>query len=110
MHFSVVKLILLTLKKIAKKFFEKFRGFIDALLNIVIICTNQRISEIPRMCREKVVVSVEAKLSYILYKKYRRSSGIAFWEWYDGNAKTIYKSPNLLNCCIMKVYPCRIFQ
>lgn len=59
LHFTIIKAIFLTQQQIPKELVQIFHCIRNILVQILIICTNQRISEILRMFLKHLVVRVQ---------------------------------------------------
>lgn len=65
----------------------------NTVFQVIIVCPNQRITEIPRVLSKDIVCHIKAQRAQIFDEEYRRRSGIALAEDVDlpqsGNEKLI---------------------
>ena len=80
---SVMKRILFPKQQILKEQLQEFCCFMNTVFQIVVVCPDKRIAEIPCVLSKDIICYIEAQGTEILDKEYRRRSGIAFSERMD---------------------------
>ena len=73
-----MKRILLSEQKILKEHLQKLCCFMDTVFQIIIVCPDKRIAEIPCVLCKDIVCHVETQGAEVLDEEYSRRSGIAF--------------------------------
>ena len=77
MQCPVMKRIAFIQKEIAKEQFKVLCCFVNAIFQIVIVCPNERITEIPCILGKNVICHVKPQRSQILDEEHCRRSGVA---------------------------------
>ena len=78
MHISVFQFVIRTQKQVAKEHFQEFGRRMHTILQVVIVCSYQSISEIPGIFLKSTIVYMETKCFHVFNHKNRCCSGIAF--------------------------------
>lgn len=79
-HCSILQLVMLRKNKIPEERFNVFGGGINAFAQIVVVSTNQGITEIPRMIGKRFVANVEAKRAQVFDCEHCRCTGVPLTE------------------------------
>ena len=83
--------MVLVQQEIAKEHLKELRRFVNAVLQVIVICPDQRITKIPSILSKNIVCHIKAQRAQIFDKEYRRCSGVALTENMDlpqsGNKK-----------------------
>ncbi|MBE5705099.1 MAG: hypothetical protein EGS62_13070 [Ruminococcus sp.] len=82
MKISIMKLIFLVQKQIFEKCFQILCCFVNAFLQIRIICTDKCISEIPRIFRKNIIGRRKAQCPQIFNEEHCRCSRIEIYLLY----------------------------
>ena len=78
-----MKRIALIQEEIAKEQFKELCRFMNTIFQIIIVCPNKRVPEIPCMFSENIVCYVKAKGAQIFDKKYGGCSRVALGKYMD---------------------------
>ena len=80
-HISILQLIIGSHQQIAEKHFQILCCSMNSVLQIIIICSYQSISEIPGMLLERIIINFQSKRLHIFDNKDRCCSCISFCKW-----------------------------
>ena len=87
----VMQRMILVQQEIAEEYFKEFRRFVNAVLQVIVICPDQRITKIPSILSKNIVCHIKTQRAQIFDEEYRRCSGVALTENMDlpqsGNKK-----------------------
>jgi len=75
--------MILVQQEIAEEYFKEFRRFVNAVLQVIVICPDQRITKIPSILSKNIVCHIKAQRAQIFDKEYRRCSGVSLTENMD---------------------------
>ena len=76
-----MKRMIFVQQKIAKEQFKVFCRFMNAIFQIIIVCSDQRIPKIPCVLRKNVIRYIKTQCAQILDEKHRRRPGVSFPEY-----------------------------
>lgn len=82
-HSAVLQIVGCIKQQIADEHFQKIRCGMNALLQVVIVGTNQCVLEIPGVLLKSVVVHLESEGLHILDQKHRDRPGVTLAEGVD---------------------------
>ena len=66
--------------KVSKERFDIFGGSVNTFAQVVIICSNQSVTKIPRVIGKRFIADVEAKRAQVFDCKHCRCTGISLTE------------------------------
>ena len=70
--------VMLVKQEVSEKQFKELRSLVNTIFQIIIICPDQGITEIPRIFGKDIICYIKAQSTQILDKKHRCRSGITF--------------------------------
>ena len=82
-HITVFEFVVCAEQEIGEKQFQKLCGRMNALLQIIIVCPDQCVAEIPGVFTERIVIDAEPKGFHIFNHKYGGGTGVSLAEGMD---------------------------
>ena len=79
-HITVFEFVVCAEQEICEKQFQKLCCGMNALLQIIIVCPDQRVAEIPRVFAERIVIDAESEGFHIFNHKHGGGTGVSLTE------------------------------